>query len=83
MTIYDLLEGEYVSINARHCIVRSLDDQCNPTVWFDGDVSDGSEITDAGYDDDGSTRPWYDGFSILWIQTEGDVLAIEVDGEVE
>lgn len=82
MTICDFLETEFISINARRCIVRSLDDECNATVWFDDEVCEGDELRDAGHDEDYGTYDWYDVYPITWVQIEDDALVFDVDEEV-
>ena len=72
MTICDFLETEFISINARRGIVRSLDDE----------VCEGDELRDAGHDEDYGTYDWYDVYPITWVQIEDDALVFDVDEEV-
>lgn len=81
MTIEELLVPECVNVNARRVVVYSLDEGCERTKRFEDSVSDGTEIAEAAYDDDGEARPWYMEWPILWIQVEDGALVIEVDEE--
>lgn len=81
MTIEEMLVPECVSVNARRVIVYSLDAECERTKRFEDGVSDGSEIAEAAYDDDGNAHPWYMEWPVIWIQVEDGALVIEVDEE--